>query len=468
MLPGTFFPCILALPIVVGICAAFFILELPRVPGSIAVGLAISGAVLLVVSILSFLCTATTEPGMIPRASGLTALTLSSTGRRSVEILCREYAASFSEPPPGRDPEFSSYSAAVSAAMEEKLLRHVQTFPTFEEDEEPTPAAIEEVSQFWARIFQDKRFKQLKWCSTCEIRRPAGCSHCSHCDNCVRGFDHHCHWVGNCIATRSHKCFLIFLIATTFLASLVVTTCLADIAIAFVDHCKQHPDLLGSFQHKVLTGLFATGIMILVATLLCRLAQPYYKTWSRKSRQQPSRVLLQAQAIGLASLLGLTAVWIGLAALYGVLPLVPVMLLAVTMAFSYGLCQMLLQQVSNLGHGLTLKQRVVLENHPETRGNRSEFNLKTFFAFFTKSWAPSLVPFHAVVSSRILNRDASEASLASQEEDLEVGAFCPNLALPFLQVPTVKYYKPVNEPAICPIHTTTSPTARGSFASMPA
>ena len=348
MLPGAMFPCVAALPIIVGICGAFYVLELQRIPSSIAWCLAIAGTALLILSVGSFLCTATSEPGMMPRASALTALTLSSAGRSSVEDLCREYAA-------------IGYTAQEVAAMEEKLLRHVQSFPILAEDAEPTPAAIEQVNQFWGRLFKDKRFMHLKWCSTCEIRRPPGCSHCSHCDSCVRGFDHHCHWVGNCIGSRSHRCFLTFLLATSWLAALVIATCIGDIAVEIVGHCRQHPDLLSSNRRKILAGLLATNSIILGGTLLCRLVQTYCKTWSHKSRQQPSRVLAQAQAIGLASLAGLTAVWIFLAACFGVIPLVPLMFLVVTSAFSFGLCQMLLEQVSNLGHGLTLKQRVVLE-----------------------------------------------------------------------------------------------------------
>eukprot|EP01047_Picozoa_sp_COSAG01_P004821 COSAG01_NODE_160_length_23692_cov_9.703599_27_plen_222_part_00 len=53
----------------------------------------------------------------------------------------------------------------------------------------------------------------VKFCSTCEIYRPAGAHHCAVCDACVAGFDHHCGWLGTCIGSRNHRDFLWWVMA---------------------------------------------------------------------------------------------------------------------------------------------------------------------------------------------------------------------------------------------------------------
>ena len=48
-------------------------------------------------------------------------------------------------------------------------------------------------------------------CKTCNIIRPPLSSHCRICDNCVQDYDHHCFFISNCVGKRNHKYFYLFL-----------------------------------------------------------------------------------------------------------------------------------------------------------------------------------------------------------------------------------------------------------------
>lgn len=65
------------------------------------------------------------------------------------------------------------------------------------------------------------RLLKIKYCKTCHIVRPYGCSHCKICNNCVDKFDHHCPWVGNCIGKNNYVMFICFI--TSFNILLIFT-----------------------------------------------------------------------------------------------------------------------------------------------------------------------------------------------------------------------------------------------------
>lgn len=56
----------------------------------------------------------------------------------------------------------------------------------------------------------------------CHVIRTPRSRHCNICDKWVERFDHHCPWINNWIGTRNHGAFLIFLIVTYLLLSVLI------------------------------------------------------------------------------------------------------------------------------------------------------------------------------------------------------------------------------------------------------
>ena len=52
---------------------------------------------------------------------------------------------------------------------------------------------------------------QATFCQECMIIRPFRAHHCGRCDNCVEWFDHHCPWLANCIGRWNYKYFMCLL-----------------------------------------------------------------------------------------------------------------------------------------------------------------------------------------------------------------------------------------------------------------
>ncbi|XP_036280427.1 palmitoyltransferase ZDHHC4 isoform X2 [Pipistrellus kuhlii] len=125
--------------------------------------------------------------------------------------------------------------------------------------------------------FDEVMFPEKRWCSTCDLRKPARSKHCSVCNRCVHRFDHHCVWVNNCIGAWNARYFLLYLltltasaaamavVTTVFLVRLVV---MSDLDL-YVD--DQDVDTIFLIQRLFLTFpriVFLLGFVLVLSFLL--------------------------------------------------------------------------------------------------------------------------------------------------------------------------------------------------------
>lgn len=145
--------------IILGISLLYFIVVAPKLIASILYFIPIFSGTFLLLTLIFFLLTALSDPGIIPR---------------------KEMFELFGSVP-------DQYTSKI---IEEYLM----------EDQVPSMEKLNELR------------KIFKYCTTCKIYRPPRASHCTYCNNCIEVFDHHCPFVGNCVGKRNYRFFFVFLV----------------------------------------------------------------------------------------------------------------------------------------------------------------------------------------------------------------------------------------------------------------
>lgn len=143
---------------ILGFSLLYFVMVVPTLTSSLLVYIPVFSGVLFVLTVVFFLLTSLSDPGIIPR-------------KELFEL-------------------FGPVPLQYTSRVVEEYFKH----------ERPT---LEQLNEF---------HKVSKLCPTCRIQRPPRASHCPSCDNCIEVFDHHCPFVGNCVGKRNYRFFVIFLI----------------------------------------------------------------------------------------------------------------------------------------------------------------------------------------------------------------------------------------------------------------
>ena len=457
ILPGNPCPSALTLPTILTVSTLFCVGECPRLNNFGAYLAAMSG-ILMLASATSFLRTALMDPGYLPRAPLLAAMSLSSQTRSQARKLCELYAAHISEKRARdacaavEDPEAAEHTADGGA---EFPLQGFEALESFEPDEEPTAESIQQAELFWKELYPDVRLKPLKICTTCDIRQPRGASHCKECDNCVMGFDHHCHWTGSCVGARNHTPFVCFVLSTALLAGLIALVSILDLLA-----CLGASALSGAMFHGpaswLLNSLLLSCGVFGAALASSKLLTPFYKSVLKKllgkSPSQHPPTFGDLVWLGCVVLLMFTStLWVLLAVVLGLLPVVPLLLAVLTLAPLPQLTSMAQQQVMNLGHGVNIKILRTRERSGEVVED-PPWDPARIIDFLAQPMSESLAPMCSELPE--IGHSVDQGHSEPDGTDLEGGG-CASLALPILLSRTAALqsdaYEPVKERAkSCP------------------
>lgn len=450
LLPRKPCPCSATVPVMLTIAALFCLQELPRLSG-VSRHATAAAFLLLAAAHLAFASAALSDPGMLPRLRFLPLLSLTPHGRpemrRLVQLYCSQVrrrrcseTQDTGSSPFGRnsggpgvsDDEDCSDPAAFARDMLERFDRLGTNLPHGAEEAEARAQATE----FWAQLMGDRRLKHLRPCRTCNIRRPARCSHCAFCDNCVLDFDHHCFWIGNCVGARNHKSFLFFLVATTLSAATLCVLSFIDLLLDVASAVRAGSLLPSDSRVLSLASLAAAAVAMAAAWAYFRSkARPdaYPGSTSSRSSRASRRGTRQSrsavarwrklQHVSRQGLLLLLATWPFVGVLLGVLPLGPMFGMFITGPVVVVLGSMIKEQVSLVGAGLNVKQG-------KFRPRDATFTYATLLGFLSKASPDPLAPLTADLAEEALEEleeeeeeDDGSSALSDPDEDEEEGSF---------------------------------------------
>lgn len=134
--------------------------------------------------------------------------------------------------------QLGSLGALLCTAFSDPGIIPRQKDYTEQWDEKSSAYRSKQPARYFDLVVRGHPFK-LKYCTTCNIYRPPRCTHCSVCENCIERFDHHCPWIGNCIGKRNYFLFYCFITLTALVNAFVLATSMACLAVLTIEFQRQ-------------------------------------------------------------------------------------------------------------------------------------------------------------------------------------------------------------------------------------
>jgi palmitoyltransferase ZDHHC9/14/18 len=92
-----------------------------------------------------------------------------------------------------------------------------------------------------------------KYCASCSIWRPLRSHHCRECDGCVETHDHHCAWLNNCVGRRNYRYFFAFIVEACILTIMLIVFSVLHLA------RQAGNDISWNFDPEAFSQAFQTG-----------------------------------------------------------------------------------------------------------------------------------------------------------------------------------------------------------------
>lgn len=179
---------------------------------------------------------------------------------------------------------------------------------------------------------------------------------------------------------------------------------------------------------KVLAGLVFAAAVLVIGIVCCQALK------SQMRRVERVQVVLQLL------LAILCMAYVVLAAVFGIIPMVPLGMAIVIAPPTVALTSMLKQQLHNLARGLNMKKR-------SSSMKGAKFSFKTFKDWLQQGARESMASMDLDVNEEILEQGLATAPNPWQAEDDEL---CPEISIPWFQVSPATYERMSDAPEKCP------------------